>query len=125
MRYFVINIKVLVTVYSLLAIVCIFSNGLVCYTILKRKVPNGALKYIFSLAITDIFVGAVCNPLHQWMVWILFYKQISQFNQIMTLRFALLTSGVLLPTSSILHLCLMALDRMMAVSKPIYHPQKL
>ena len=93
---------------------------------LKEKSTQWCLKILhLSISKYRYFYWAVCNPLHLWIAWISFYKQISRFNLIMTLRFALLTSGVLLPTSSILHLCLMALDRMMAVSKPIYHQQKL
>ena len=38
---------------------------------------------------------------------------------------ALLVSEVFLSTSSMLHLWLMAFDRVMAISKPIYHRRKL
>ena len=126
MEYYFIDIKVLIPVYSLLGITCILSNGLVCYIIIARKVPNSVITYyMFSLAMTDILVGAVCIPIQLWMHWILFHKQVSLLEQRKILYSVLLFSEVFLTTSSILHLCLMAFDRVMAISKPIYHRRNL
>ena len=126
MQYYVIDIKVLIPVYSLLGIICILSNGLVCYILIARKVPNSAIKYyIFSLAMTDILVGAVCIPMQLWINWILFYKEMSLRGQTKILYTMLLVSEVFLSSLSISHLCLMAFDRVIAISKPIYHRQNL
>ena len=120
------DIKIVIPAFSLLGIVCILSNALVCYIIIKRKVPNGVIRYyIFSLAITDILLGTICIPLYLRAEWIKFYKQISLYEQWKILRSILLAAEVFLSTSSILHLCLVAFDRVMAISKPIYHRRKL
>ena len=125
-RHYVIDINVLIPVFSLLGIICILSNALVCYIIIKRKVPIGLIKYyMFSLAITDILVGAVCIPLYISAEWISFYKRMRLLEQKMLLQSVLIMSEVFLLTSSILHLCLIAFDRVIAISKPIYHRQKL
>ena len=126
LRYHVIDINVLIPVFSLLGIVCILSNALVCYIIITRKVPSGVIKYyMFSLAITDILVGVICIPLYISTEWISFYNQTLLLDQRKVLFSVLLASEVLLFTSSILHLCLIAFDRVMAISKPIFHRQKL
>ena len=126
MRYYVIDINVSIPLFSLLGLVCILSNALVCYIIIKRKVPNGVIKYyMFSLAITDILVGAVCIPLYISAEWISLYNHMSLLEQKMLLQSVLIVSEVFLQTSSILHLCLIAFDRVMAISKPIYHRQNL
>ena len=126
MEHYTIDIKVLIAVFSLLGIICILSNGLVCYIIIRRKVPNGVLKYyIFSLAMTDILLGAICIPLYLRIEWIVFYKQMSLRKERKILGSLLAVSEVFLSTSSILHLCLMAFDRVMAINKPIYHRRKL
>ena len=126
MRYYVIDINVSIPLFSLLGLVCILSNALVCYIIIKRKVPNGVIKYyMFSLAITDILVGAVCIPLYISAEWISFYNHMSLLEQKMFLQSVLIVSEVFLQTSSILHLCLIAFDRVIAISKPIYHRQNL
>ena len=126
MEQYVVDIKIVIPAFSLLGIVCILSNALVCYIIIKRKVPNGVIRYyIFSLAITDILLGTICIPLYLRAEWIKFYKQISLYEQWKILRSILLAAEVFLSTSSILHLCLVAFDRVMAISKPIYHRRKL
>ena len=123
---YVVDIKVVIPIFTLLGIVCILSNALVCYIIITRKLPNGVIRYyIFSLAITDILLGAICIPLYLRTEWIKFYKQISLYEQWKILHSTLIVSEVFLSTSSILHLCLMAFDRVMAISKPIYHRRKL
>ena len=123
---YIVDIEVVIPIFSLLGIVCILSNALVCYIIVTRKLPSGVIRYyMFSLATTDILLGAICIPLYLRAEWIKFYKQISLYEQWKILHSTLLASEVLLSTSSILHLCLVAFDRVMAISKPIYHRRKL
>ena len=118
--------KIVIPVFSMLLIDCMLSNALLCYIIITRKVPNGVIRYyIFSLAITDILPGAICIPLYLQAEWIKIYKQISLYEQWKILRSMLLASEVFLSTSSILHLWLVAFDRVMAIGKPIYHRWKL
>ena len=126
MVHYAVDIKIVIPVFSLVGIVCILSNALVCWVIISRKAPNGVMKYyMFSLAITDILVGAVCIPLYLYIEWILFYNQMPLLKRREAYYSVLLVFEVFLSTSSILHLCLMAFDRVMAVSKPMYHRRKL
>ena len=120
------DIKIVIAIFSLLAIVCILSNALVCYIVIKTKALNGVIKYyIFSLAITDILAGAICIPLYLRTKWILCCKQISLYNQLDILKPALYALEIILSTSSIIHLCVMAFDRVMSISMPIYHRMKM
>ena len=122
MGFYVIDINILIPVFSLLGLVCIISNALVCYVFLARKISNSVIKYyIFSLAITDILTGAICIPIYLCKEWILFYKIKSLLPELKILNSVLLVSESLLATSSILHLCVMAFDRALSVSKPLYH----
>ena len=77
------------------------------------------------MAITDFLTGAVCIPAYLWKDWILFYRDISLLWQSQILNSVLMFTESMLATSSILHLCLMAFDRVMSISKPIYHRLKL
>lgn len=77
------------------------------------------------MAITDILVGAVCIPVYLWKDWILFHRDISLLWQVEILNSVLIVTESMLATSSILHLCVMAFDRVMSISKPIYHRLKL
>ena len=126
MSHYIVDIKIVIPVFSLLGIICIVSNALVCCISISRKAPNGVIKYyIFSLAITDILVGAVCIPLYLYIEWTLYSNQMPLLKRGEAYYSVLLFSEVFLSTSSVLHLCLMAYDRVMAVSKPMYHRRKL
>lgn len=107
---------IIIIVYSILAVVCILANSLVCYVIVTRRTTNGSLKYyVFSLAITDILVGVVCIPLF-------LSKEYTSFAKWHLLESFSTGFDILLGTGSIMHLCLMAFDRVMSVTKPIvYH----
>ena len=104
--------------YALLAITCIVSNSLVCYIIMKRKLTHHVLKYyILSLAFTDLFVGFISIPLYttfltntvpvgkSYMIYLRVYTGLD----------------VIWGASSIFHLCLMSIDRVMAITKPLLH----
>lgn len=109
---------IIIMVFTLLAVACIVCNSLVCYIILTRKTTDGSLKYyVFSLAITDVLVGAVCIPLFLSKEFILNGDSdlIESFS---------IVSDLFLCTCSIAHLCVMALDRVLSVKLPILHRTK-
>lgn len=56
---------VLIFVFLMLGIICFALNFLVCYVVYRYKSAIGAFGYfVFSLAITDMLVGAVCIPMY-------------------------------------------------------------
>ena len=104
-----------ILLYSVLAVICMFANSLVCYVIATRKTTDGSLKYyVFSLAITDILVGAACIPvfLAKEYIWHAKWDLLESFST---------GFDIFLGACSIMHLCVMAFDRLMAVTKPILH----
>lgn len=104
-----------------LGIICIVSNGLVCYIITTRQFESTFRYYILSLAITDISVGLVPTPLYLVLKW-LQYRGCSQDVLLRkVIKRTLVSSEVFLSTCSISHLCLIALDRIVAVSMPIFY----
>ena len=108
-----------ILLYSVLAVICMFANSLVCYVIATRKTTDGSLKYyVFSLAITDILVGAACIPvfLAKEYIWHAKWDLLESFST---------GFDILLGTCSILHLCLMALDRVLSVTRPILYHTRL
>ena len=104
--------------YAILAILCITSNALVCYLITKRKIFHYALKYyILSLAFTDLFVGIFLIPLYTCIL-INFVPKGSSYNIYQRVYTGL---DIMLGGSSIFHLCLMSIDRAMAIINPLLH----
>ena len=125
MAIYVVDIAIEIPVFSLLGLVCLLSNAFVCYVIATKRIPNMIKYYIFSMALTDILTGAVCIPVYLWKEWILFHRKTSLRKQAELLISVLRVSESLLATSSVLHLCLIAFDRVMSISRPIYHRLKL
>ena len=110
---------VIIVVYSVLAVICIFANSLICYVIVTRKTTDGSLKYyVFSLALTDILVGFACIPLF-------LSKEYTSHAKWDLLESFSTGFDIFLGTCSIMHLCVMAFDRVMSVTKPILHRTKL
>ena len=108
-----------ICIFSILAAFCILTNTLVCYVITTQKTTDGALKYyVFSLAITDILVGAVCIPLY-------LVKEFTDHPEWNLLDSFSTAFDVFLGSCSIIHLCVMALDRVLSVTKPLLHRTKL
>ena len=100
--------------FCLLGFVCIASNALVCHVIRVRKTTGGALKYyVFSLAITDILVGVISIPLY---ILFLLKKVPSDVHK--TLLIVYTSLDVFSGACSVLHLCIMAADRLVAVTRP-------
>ena len=106
---------ILIILFSFLALSCIITNCLICYVIVTRTANDGVFKfYIFSMAITDIWVGIISIPMY--IVLRLFLipatrQQVEVFNRI----------DMLIGTCSMFHISLMAFDRMMAIKKPLFH----
>jgi len=130
-----------IVLFSLLGIVCIISNGLVCYVIIKRRTAIGVLNnLVLSLALTDILIGSVCVPM-----FVTLQATFSANSSIQSASNASLQSNytsattspvsstrwrvyislncieVYLSSCSILHLCVMAFDRVLLVTKPLLH----
>ena len=130
-----------ITLFSLLGIVCILSNGLVCFVIFTRKTVIGALNcLVLSLAITDILIGAVCVPMFVSLQATFspslpaesmsnISAQSSNYSitafttssKRWALYVALNATEVYLSSCSIFHLCVMAFDRVVLVTRPIIH----
>ena len=108
-----------IILYAFLAILCITSNSLVCYLITKRKIIHNVLKYyILSLAFTDLFVGIISVPFYISFLTNIIAKG-SRYYEI----FQRIYTGldIFLGVCSILHLCLMSIDRAFAITKPFLH----
>lgn len=104
--------------YALLAILCITSNSLVCYLITKRKILHHVLKYyILSLAFTDLFVGIFLIPLYTCILTD-FVPKGSSYSIYQRIYTGL---DIMLGASSIFHLCLMSIDRAIAIINPLLH----
>ena len=108
---------ILVILFSILALSCIITNSLICYVIVTRTTTNGVFKYyIFSLAITDILIGIVSIPAYI-TVGILKVPHGTQLELLLLVPI----SDMFLSVCSMCHISLMALDRTMAHSRPIFH----
>ena len=108
-----------IILYGFLAILCITSNSLVCYLIIKRKIFHHVLKYyILSLAFTDLLVGIISIPLYVLSLSNIVTKE-SRYKEIYQKVYTGL--DIFLGACSILHLCLMSIDRAFAITKPFWH----
>ena len=129
---------VCITLFSVLGLVCTLSNGLVCYIITKRRAAIGALNFlVLSLALTDILIGSVCVPMFVSLQITFSENSLNYSSSNVSLaesrnnspgRLAVYITlncfEVYLSTCSILHLCFMALDRVLLVTKPFLHRGK-
>ena len=134
--------------FSILGATSTISNILVCYATIKSRgfrASNNALKhYIFSLAITDILIGTLCvslyislqilSPSSSEIPPTVYNKTVinngtanvskTSFNVFNIYR-SLNIIEVFLSTCSIFHLCAMAFDRAVSVSRPLFHRAKM
>ena len=102
-------------VFSLLALSCIITNCLIFYVTITRTTIGGVFKYyICSLAITDILIGFVSIP--GYIIPRVIY--IEATNVVYDI---FIVTDMLLGVCSMWHISLMAFDRVMAISKPIFH----
>lgn len=106
---------ILVVSFSMLSLACISTNSLICYVIATRPTTDGASKYyVFSLAITDVLIGAVSIPVYIAVaIW--------PTQALQGLANFLNNTDMFFGVCSILHICLMAFDRLITVLKPIFH----
>ena len=110
---------VLVAALSLLSFLCVLSNLIVCLAICFKKTIRSLAKFfIFSLALTDLLVGGVSIPFYAWLEtkWRLMSE--AEFEY-----YAIIYDSIDAPLhfSSIVHLCIMSIDRAIATTKPLYH----
>ena len=104
---------------TLLATICVLTNSLVCYVIQTRKTIDSLAKYyILSLAVADFLVGAICMP---FAIWFIVYGLTSANSETYLLVFHIFE--VALNGASVIHLCVMSIDRAVAVARPMYHRQ--
>ena len=114
-----INIIILVTALSVVSIVCFASNLLVCFAIcLKRTTKSFARYFIFSLAVTDLIIGTVAIPFYAWLEANKNKMAPSTYDY-----YAIIFDCIdaALNFSSVVHLCIMSIDRAVAAAKPLYH----
>lgn len=110
---------ILVTILSIVSFVCVTSNLLVCLAIcLRRPTKSPARYFIFSLAVNDFMIGAIAIPFYAWLE-----TKWRNMSQAEINHYALIFDSIdaTLNFSSIVHLCLMSIDRAIAVAKPLYH----
>lgn len=111
---------ILISALSLISLVCVASNFMVCYIIyhVKTATRSFARSCIFSLALTDLLVGGVCVPFYSWLEtkWRLMSEEEFEY-------FAIIYDSVdaAIQFSSIIHLCIMSIDRCIAITKPLHH----
>ena len=107
--------------FSLLGLVCIVANGLACYLVVAHRVIKSTFKsYVLSLAVTDILAGVVLIPTYLSLKWTtqLEYRNIRLQR---TIKICLICMEIFNAVCSLLHLSLIALDRVIAVKSPIYY----
>ena len=108
-----------VVALTLLAIICVLTNSLVCYVIQTHKTIDSLAKYyILSLAVADFLVGAICMPFAIW--FIAYGLKNGSYGACLVVfhTFELVLNG-----ASIIHLSVMSVDRAVAVARPMYHRQ--
>ena len=108
----------------LLSLSCIASNSVVCYIIYKKKIrqPIAVRYFIFSLAVTDLIVGAVDTPFYAILmaVW---FRLDSQQQAYSIGIFGFIDIACLV--ASVIHLCMISIDRAVAIGKPLIHRAKV
>ena len=108
---------IVTVIFIILGIGCVVTNCSACYVAKKsRKLKIGNVKYyIMSLAMTDILIGLISIP--TYLVAINTGTVLSSY----------VTGYVdpFLAACSIIHLCMMAFDRTIAVMKPILYRTRM
>ena len=110
---------ILVVILSIVSIVCVASNLLVCLAIwFRRPTKSPARYFIFSLAVNDLTIGAIAIPFYTWLE-----AKWRNMSEAEVNHYAVIFDSIdaTLNFSSIVHLCLMSIDRAIAVAKPLYH----
>ena len=102
---------------TITSLLCITSNSLVCFVIYSRKtIKTMAKYYIFSLAITDILVGAVIVP---YVIFLVTFEHTGAKKYVVIYQ----VMATISCEASIMHLVIMSIDRVIAVKRPLYHRQ--
>ena len=102
----------LAIVFIVLGVYTVVSNTLVCVVYISdcgRGLRTVSNKFVISLAVADIMVGLLVEPLNVAHYWSAKDERI---------LFCFYIFAVLSCVSSILHICAMMLDRYVAVSRP-------
>lgn len=116
---------VLSTFFSLLGIVCLAANGLVCYLLGTKKAAKSTFKYyVLSLALTDILVGIALIPTYLALKWITYTEQWNIRLQLI-IKVSLISMEIFNAVCSTLHLCLIAFDRLLAITVPIFYRSRV
>ena len=112
---------ILVVILAIVSIICVASNLLVCLAIwLRRPTKSPARYFIFSLAVNDLMIGAISIPFYMWLE-----TKLGSMSEAEIKHYVVIFDSIdaTLNFSSIVHLCLMSIDRAIAVAKPLYHRQ--
>ena len=112
---------VISTFFSLLGVVCLAANGLVCYLLGTQRATKSTFKYyVLSLAVTDILVGIALIPAYLALKWITYTEHWNVRLQ-MIIKICLISMEIFNAVCSTLHLCLIAFDRLLAITAPIFY----
>uniref|UniRef100_A0A915JYU8 G-protein coupled receptors family 1 profile domain-containing protein n=1 Tax=Romanomermis culicivorax TaxID=13658 RepID=A0A915JYU8_ROMCU len=112
---------VVFTILSVFSLITVFGNSMVILVVLCRKNLQSPTGYmILSLAVADLIVGLIVMPFnithevwqHQWY----FGLELCDFWH---------SVDVLASTASIWNLCLLAIDRYIAVNDPLNYRQRI
>ena len=98
----------------------VFLNALVMVAVkTKRRLQTHCNILLASLALTDLMVGLVVQPLHVIMFIILL--QGKQFDEVCEIKSAFIISFFIFSTASLFHLALISGERYLAIKYPFIH----
>ncbi|XP_021526774.1 D(2) dopamine receptor isoform X2 [Cebus imitator] len=104
------------TLLTLLIIVIVFGNVLVCMAVSREKALQTTTNYlIVSLAVADLLVATLVMP------WVVYLEVVGEWKFSRIHCDIFVTLDVMMCTASILNLCAISIDRYTAVAMPMLY----